>query len=196
MDAHATVTAAQQLDPLQLLTQVDSFYNGAWNRLLIFITIAGLLVPYLIQLYQKKIFDIEAKKLEEKFTQEQKKLKEHFLAYQTATDKELAYVTAGIYHVQALHMRAQHNYAGAIKSITDSILPYYKSGNFGNFKKLLNILEECINLASAQDIRYIEEDYYNLDTKFTKFQSDDKDRIFSDEIIKIKRALKATRAKT
>jgi len=195
MDANITTAAMQQISSIDLLQKVDAFYNGAWNRLLIFITIGGLLVPFLIQLYQKRVFDFETKKLDEQFAQEQGKLKAQFLEYQTATEIELANVTAGIYHVQTLHMIAQQNYVGAIKSVLDSMPSYIKSDNRRTFKRLLNMLIDCINTASAQDIKDVEEDDYDIDLQLTRLQERDRDKYFSDEILGIKRALKTTRAK-
>jgi LPS O-antigen subunit length determinant protein (WzzB/FepE family) len=47
---------------IDLINKVDSFYNSAWDKLIIVGSIAfaiiGILVPYVIQWYQKKTLKI------------------------------------------------------------------------------------------------------------------------------------------
>jgi hypothetical protein len=70
-----TNTASQtaQLNPFDLLAQVNSFYDTAWQRLLIFFSfvagVVGVVVPILLQFYQRAAFRRDEKAIDEKIKQ-------------------------------------------------------------------------------------------------------------------------------
>jgi len=58
MDQQILTTATQQLDSLSLLNKVDSFYNNAWLKLMVFVTFlltfVGIVIPFLVQWVQRR----------------------------------------------------------------------------------------------------------------------------------------------
>lgn len=54
---------------LDLYQKVDSFYNTSWNHLLVYsgiaFTVAVVIIPFLIQVYQRWVFKIEEKKIKD-----------------------------------------------------------------------------------------------------------------------------------
>jgi hypothetical protein len=56
---HDTITVtAKDYQPIELINKVDSFYNSAWSKLTVTVTllfiIVGIVIPLIIQWYQKK----------------------------------------------------------------------------------------------------------------------------------------------
>jgi len=52
-----------QIDPMQLIEQVEVFYNNAWDKLVIFVSIIfivlGVILPIILQRLQKRSFNLE-----------------------------------------------------------------------------------------------------------------------------------------
>ena len=57
---------------LDILEKVDTFYNNAWNKLIIVgsvaITIVGIVVPLIIQWYQKRTLKLSEELLKKSIT--------------------------------------------------------------------------------------------------------------------------------
>jgi hypothetical protein len=66
-DAMVKGTLMNQAQALELMQQVDYFYNNSWQHLMLYVTflgaIVGLLVPGLTYLFQKRLFTIEESRL-------------------------------------------------------------------------------------------------------------------------------------
>lgn len=71
MDGKILIDNIPQINSLDLLQKIDSFYNNAWLKLTIFVTIviaiAGIFIPiiinFFIQWYQKRFFVLEENKI-------------------------------------------------------------------------------------------------------------------------------------
>lgn len=76
------------MDPIAALQWVQNFYDSAWNKLIWVVgagfAIVGLLMPILIQLYQRKSFKDETDRLEKEAN---KQIEESKRAFAEATDK-------------------------------------------------------------------------------------------------------------
>jgi len=144
MDANSVLNATQQLTPLQLLNAVDLFYKGAWDKLAFFLTIlvafAGFLVPFLVMLFQNKLFALEESKikvelmkycdsLKEKLSQEiNSKLKEESILIEKRLEKfdlkikqGIAGAYSGVFQLQGNYLNNQKDYEGALESYLDAI---------------------------------------------------------------------------
>ena len=69
---------------IDLITKVDSFYNSAWDKLIIVVTLSfaiiGILIPFVIQWYQKKTLNISESLLKKEIEAQTIKIKEELLA--------------------------------------------------------------------------------------------------------------------
>jgi hypothetical protein len=69
---------------IELINKVDSFYNSAWDKLIIVgsvsLAIIGILVPFIIQLYQKKTLKISEESLKRNIDFQASKIKDEVSA--------------------------------------------------------------------------------------------------------------------
>jgi len=65
---------------IDLIAKVDSFYNSAWNKLIIVGSVAfaivGVIVPFVIQWYQKRTLKLSEEIMKKEFSEHKKILKE------------------------------------------------------------------------------------------------------------------------
>ncbi len=64
------------IDFSALLNMVDTFYNNAWNRLIVLLAIAGVVWPLILKVYSDYRVRIKEEKLEKKFSEKIQKLNE------------------------------------------------------------------------------------------------------------------------
>jgi len=148
MDAHSVVATAQQVDSIQLLNNVNAFYNQAWDKLVLVITlsvaIVGIAVPVFLSILQKKTFDSEVKELERRISKKQTELIAGVKQRQEKIERDSAQSLAGVYHVQTIFMKTQGRYANAIGSGLDAIMSYLKCKHTQGFRAILTVVIECL----------------------------------------------------
>jgi hypothetical protein len=109
-------------DSFAMLSQVQSFYDSAWNRLLYFVTgaigVVGVIVPITIQLIQNNAFRRETKRLGQEADKRLSKMMEvlknemsEYVERKTAEIKKLSDSThCGVFLVQANLNLSQKEY--------------------------------------------------------------------------------------
>lgn len=148
---------ASSKDSMDLLNKMDGFYNNAWTKLIIFITIAftivGLIVPALIQWYQKNQLTLSEEKLKAEIKAEiskaiadtQKIIKENL-------DKEVKQLHAEIrgfgYQFQADLYRESEKYPNAVRDYVRAIKEYLESENIPRAFSILDRLKSTIKKCS------------------------------------------------
>jgi hypothetical protein len=191
-------------DAINLIEKIDSFYNNAWNKLIIVvsiaITIVGVVVPFFVQWYQKRVMrqneialkkemelqilkikaEIEAdiiKKMEEKNKENESKLK-----------RIHASLNAKFFHLQANNNIQKNDFKGAIGDLIIAATDYLFCKDNQNLRRVLNIITTgCLPKLSRQEVDEIKISTGNdLDLLITLLEKNDKEKIYTDNIREIK----------
>lgn len=168
-----------QVDALDLINKVNTFYEVAWVHLMWFIGVAGaiigVIVPIAIQAYQRRLFKIEESKIDSNIVEQLTKAKADLL---TATNerlgelvksefallekkvndmeakltKEVNRAKGAVYHVQGNEQKTRGVYANAIISFANAAEMQYASDDEMNLQRVLGNLEECLKKLSNGDL--------------------------------------------
>lgn len=213
MDANTVTTVAQQLTPFQLLEKVDLFYNGAWEKLVIYVTIliafTGVLVPILVTWLQKRLFALEEDKIKAglkeycgKLTQEIKQdIASKFNEQKEAVDKKsaelekklskkIAESRGATLHIQGNFYLKQNIFLTALESYIDAI-PYLIEANdqLNLIRVLKATIDICMPKIYAEDLESLEHDRYDLDIIIQSLEHNNIDSRYTDQIINFKKAI-------
>lgn len=156
-------------EAVELISNVDSFYNSAWNKLIIVGSLAfgviGIIVPLVIQWYQKKTLKISEELLKKNIENQTLKLKSELMTEITQTletklknfeekiDKESASHNAKTFHLQG---NSLHNKGLISEALGDFIIAardYSYVEDYSNLRSILNfILNECLPKLSQEEV--------------------------------------------
>jgi len=203
-------TGIQQINSFQLLEYVNNFYNNAWNRLIVAVTISlfviGVIMPLLIQWYQRKFFRLEENKIKEgiktdllkevknNFEEEKKNLGALFKGYQKNLDIEFAVKDAHIFHVQASQNLVNKAYKDATISILYAITSYLEGKDSNNFRRALTLLNgSCLPYINKKDLDDIKVEGCDVDKTIEDIEKKFSDGRYYDLLVEIKRAVKTAR---
>lgn len=156
-------------ETIDLITQVDSFYNSAWDKLILVgavsFAIIGVLIPIIIQWYQNKSLKISEDLLKSEIENQTLKLQNEILeivrnelkaelaAFEDNIRKIEAGNTARACHLQALFNLNREIYPLAYSDFVKAASYYLSCKDYGNLQTVLNvILDQCIKQLSKQDI--------------------------------------------
>ncbi len=68
-------------ETLTILGKVNSFYSGAWSQLIIYTSalfaLIGIIIPILVQFYQKRVLKLEKESLEQIIKEETNDIKKN-----------------------------------------------------------------------------------------------------------------------
>lgn len=147
---------------IDLIEKVDSFYNNAWDKLIIFGSIlfglVGVIVPLVIQYYQKRTLKLSEdalrsnlktelknellKDIEKQFEENEKKLK-------TLN----ASANAKILFSQAKFSAEKNSYKGALGEIVTASISSLECNDFRTLQEMLDfLLNNCLPYLSAEEI--------------------------------------------
>ncbi len=208
MDQQILTTATQQLDSLSLLNKVDSFYNNAWLKLMVFVTFlltfVGIVIPFLVQWVQRRFFVLR----EDRIRGDLKKycddlsakigndIDEKIKKIRKEITKELNGANAGVYHVQGNYFMSQNNYVAATESSLDSILYYLGTDDQANTQKAFNMLLTCLPKDYKEDIEKLEHDGYKFDSIIKQIDEANNDGRYSNYLRDIKKELSAVKQRS
>lgn len=156
------------LDPLLILEKVNQFYTQSFNQLVIItvavLAFAGVIMPLLTTLYQKRLFKLEhddikkqvKKELMDEFNLQVENIKKSYeekdLSYQakieeldSKIEKKVAGATAGNMHIQAnISLRNKH-YFNAFHHLVRAGSGHIKSEKEVNVRRVINLLiNKCL----------------------------------------------------
>ena len=199
------------------LNMVDTFYNNAWNRLVLYgaliIVIAGIVIPIILQFISKKIQqsrNIEMKnKLREELTNYidlkvsniEEKNKKFIDSYFSEKEKIMKDILVNLenrisfsiglnYHNLSVEMGKEGNISGAILYSISAGQNYLDADDETNLKIILgNIEGYCLNIDKIKDSFEVGEVKKTLDDFISKLEKKFSDKRYSIEIIKIKKAI-------
>ncbi|MBN2605918.1 MAG: hypothetical protein JXR47_01140 [Thiotrichales bacterium] len=183
-------------DSLNVLTAVNQFYSQAFAQLITvtiaILAFAGVLMPILLSLYQKRIFRLEHKEIEnkiesrflqlaaelkeeinEKFREKDKESKKEILALENKMDKEIAATLAGILHVQGNQLlRVPNATAFGVESMIRAALESIKALKEELLRKQINIVLDVLptlNRVHFDDFEQIHSSFNDLIRELENF---------------------------
>jgi hypothetical protein len=150
------------IDFSALLNMVDTFYNNAWNRLIVLLAIAGVVWPLILKVYSDYRVRIKEEKLEKKFSEKIQKLNESNLelinkkndANMEKLDKliseqienvemKLNTSMGGVFHVQGNVSYEKKQDKDALTSYFKAFHYYYDGKNEQNLQIVINNIIKC-----------------------------------------------------
>lgn len=185
-------TTNTHISSFDLLEKVSDFYNSAWDKLILIgsisIGIVGILVPLLIQHYQKIVLQVhedrikEELKLEFKIAEEQLRetlnsnLEEKFKEFEERLKKLSASAKASTLHLQGNTLRNDSLYNKALVSFIKAALLYQDCDENTNLQTMLTLVnEEVITKLKKRDIEDLKISHeLNLEESLNKLESNDK----------------------
>lgn len=170
------------MDPLELLNHVDTFYNNAWGKLVVVVSIItgffGVALPIIFLLFQRKSFKDEKEEIKKKILDDlsseistkldlaKKELAETLNSHlddeisksKEKIDKEISKLNCGIYIVESNDMNRRSDFAKAIKFGSKSIGCAIKSGNQRLVQNCVNnVIEYAKNALGVSDFQITQE---------------------------------------
>jgi hypothetical protein len=163
-------TVGQNSDnAIDIINKVDSFYNSAWDKLVIVgsvsFAVIGILVPFVIQWYQKKTLKISEELLKKDIENQSLKLKTELLAdikiilderikdFEKKIEELNASATAKTFHLQGNSQLGDKDIGGALADFVTAAQNYLICGDYSNLQTVLRIiLENCVPKLSQEEI--------------------------------------------
>lgn len=154
---------------IELINKVDSFYNSAWDKLIIVgsvsFAVIGVLVPFIIQWYQKKTLKISEELLKKEIEHQALKIKEDMLGEIEKTLEERvgifenkivelnASTTAKTFHLQGNGQLEGNFFLGALEDYIIAAQNYIVCGEYANLQTVLSIIHDnCIPRLTQEEI--------------------------------------------
>ncbi|SFO03528.1 hypothetical protein SAMN04487989_1261 [Bizionia echini] len=164
-----------------IATEVNNFYDSAWLKLLIVITILGIILPILVQYFQRKNYKELAENLKNSFdnkldilkynyelridkivTEYEKNLKE----LETKNDMAMYEIDANTYYLQGRSLMLERSFVPAVFSYLKAILQLKKCNRIDRIIPNLNMLKRALDKVEPERINFLDKVLAN------KFESD------------------------
>lgn len=154
---------------IDLINKVDLFYNSAWEKLIIIgsvsFAVIGVLMPLIIQWYQKKTLKISEELLKKEIENQSLKLKEEILESINKSLEEKINIfekkvlsinassTGKTFHLQGNGQLSEKNYTGAFNDYVTAAVDYCTCEEYVNLQRVLNLIKEnCLPNLSLEEI--------------------------------------------
>ena len=164
---NAIITVAD--NGIDLINKVDSFYNSAWSKLLIFgsvsFAIVGIILPIAMQLYQNKILKNSELVLKSEIEKQVLKIKEEILEEINKTLNEKtenfekkfeilkASADAKAHHIQGSLWLTKGMYKESLSDFLTAANYYIESKDYLNLSSVLqNISDVCLSKLTLEEI--------------------------------------------
>jgi hypothetical protein len=197
-------TVQTSTDAIDLITKVDSFYNSAWEKLVIIVSISfgivGIIVPFIIQWYQKKTLKISEELLKSDIETKALKIKSDLLLeidntlevkmkqFDLKLEKHNASSNAKSFHLQGVSMIKEGKFSNALSDFVKASEDFLFSENYQNLQRSLkNISHLCIPELSKEEISDLK---ILDDTDLEKLLSDLETRDDNDMFIDVVREIR------
>jgi hypothetical protein len=153
---------AKTYQSVDLIDKVDSFYNNAWGKLILFGSIlfglVGFIVPLFIQFYQKRILKVSETELKNKLKSEITtellgSIKDEFDKNEKQIKMLIASANSKIFFSQAKYSLEKGKFTGALGEL---VTASYFSMECDDYKTLQSILDyvsnNCLSSLSLEEI--------------------------------------------
>jgi hypothetical protein len=174
---------------IDLVDKVDSFYNNAWGKLIIVGAVAfgiiGIIVPFVIQWYQKRTLKVSEELLKKDIESKVSKMKSGILVELapqieqefTKYEKKIKILNAKTFLIQGKLNLEKNYYHPALSNFIAASFSFIVSDDYHNLQHTLNlILKECLPYLSQEEITDLKiSNDSNLDLLLKEIkESDDK----------------------
>lgn len=148
-------------DSLELISKVDTFYNNAWDKLVITLSIIGgivaFVIPYITNWYQQKTFKVNQERLNENFTKEIKRVELEITTlynerFEKLEERLNAKIASRANHLQASIEKLSNNVPMSAYLYLLSVNGMLKLGE-DNSHKIVSTLENVLATLKIIDIR-------------------------------------------
>lgn len=181
---------------IDLINKVDSFYNSAWNKLIIFGSVAfaiiGILIPFVIQWYQNKTLKISEELLKKEIENQTSKIKAELLGdiniileerisiFEQKIEKLNASANAKAFHLQGNSQLNIANISGALSDYIAAAMDYLVCEDYSNLHTVLRVISEnCIQPLSYEEIMDLKiSDNCDLENLLDKLENTDDKGMF------------------
>lgn len=192
---------------IELINKVDTFYNSAWDKLVLIGSISfaviGLLVPFVIQWYQKKSLKISEELLKNEMLNQAAILKGEILEdinntladrikdFENKIDELNASITGKTFHLQGNGHLNDKLYDEALSDYIKSAQNYLLCHDHNNLQTVMRLIQkDCIPMLSKEEIDDVKITRdCDLDTLLTQLERHNEKGIFSQVIRDIKFSL-------
>jgi hypothetical protein len=189
---------------MDLISMVDSFYNSAWNKLIIVgsvsFAVIGILIPFVIQWYQKKTLRISEELLKREIENQtlklrtellddiNKRLEERVKIFEKRMQELNASTEAKTFHLQANGQLFDNQFTSALVDYITAARNYIACGDYSNLQTVLRIINDnCIPKLSLEEINDIKiSSDCDLDKLLDDLWSSDEKGIFGQTIRNIR----------
>lgn len=157
---------------IEIINAVDQFYNSAWDKLIIMASISfgivGIIVPIIIQWYQKKSLNLSEEnlkieienqaeemeiRLSEKFS---KQIEDKIKEYEKKIDSLNASSNAKSFHLQAVRSLEKEDYYSALSDFITASFDHLKADDYTNLQTTLTVIcENCLPFLSREEVNDI-----------------------------------------
>jgi len=137
-------------DGIELINKVDSFYNSAWEKLVLIGTLSfavvGIIVPFVIQWYQKKTLKLSENLLKKEIENQtlkikgeiveelSKKVEEKIKEYETKINELNASTNAKAFHLQGNLNREKGYFEQALGDFITASFDYLICNDYQNLQ--------------------------------------------------------------
>lgn len=198
-------------DSLKILETVNNFYSQSFNQLIIItaavLTFAGVVLPILITIYQKRLFKLEHDAIESSLTQKMKdELELAIKAIESEYDqkekafeiqmndlkeelhREIDTAKGGISHVQGCNSFDQSDWINAFESFIGASKSYIKAEDNLNLRRVISMISEnCLPNLNVDDIEQHSDTFENFEKVIETLTTYDNNGIFSDQLKSLNR---------
>jgi tRNA nucleotidyltransferase/poly(A) polymerase len=195
---------------LNIVTQVDSFYNSAWEKLVLYgaimFIVVGIIFPTILQVYiqlqQKHTLKQKEEKLKKEFSEYLVKLKEEIITELDKKFKEKSneinnqtkqITSIGLgctFHLQGNSLMDVKQYVNAMESYLNSLENYFSGKDLVNLSIVLDNVNSCLPYISYKDITNLKNiNKLNLEKIINKIENGESGGAFKMKILEIKKKI-------
>jgi hypothetical protein len=206
-------------DTLKILESVNQFYSQSFNQLVVItvavLAFAGVVMPVLISLYQKRLFRLEHEEIRNRLkdeldaelaiaiTEVRKEYEEKEKQYLSRIDsldekleKEIAGSIGGNLHIQGNMNLKDQQYLNAFTSLTKAAINHIKADKETNLRRALRLVtDKCLpklNKTRLERDEGVIESYEDLLEKLSEYNVNDR---YKDDIRLLKIRFKQAMAR-
>jgi len=193
-------------DSLKILETVNSFYSSSFSQLInitvAVLAFAGIVLPILITIYQKRLFKLDheviedslTKKIDEKFENAVEEVRKEYQEKEKGFEaqieimkkelhKEVDEAKGGISHVSGCSDLERNYYSSAFDSFIAASFSYIKAGNNLNLRRVINLISEsCLPNMNKVDVEYYGDTFKRFEGLLEQLTEYDSAGIYTDQL--------------
>ncbi|SHM83118.1 hypothetical protein [Polaribacter sp. KT 15] len=154
-----------------IATEVNNFYDSAWLKLLIVITVLGIVLPILVQYFQRKNYKELAENLKNSFDNKLENLKENnesrinkiveeyktnLKELEAKNDIAMFEIDANTYYLQGRSLMLERSFIPAVFSYIKAIILLKKCNRIDRIIPNLNNLKRALNNVDSEKINVLD----------------------------------------